>query len=98
MNTPLSSIELNYEDRCLIRMNALSKYMSPRELAKKTGDKVKSMTMWDRIIYLVVIVVSILALLVYVIIWFTSERGVRINVIYLWVMICIITVLIFFSM
>lgn len=88
---------LGYEDRCLIRMNALSKIMSAKEKGKNTKNKWKALPTWQKIVFGIMIFVSFVCIAGYCVIWVYAEGFIKTKVIYLWILVTIISVMIFFS-
>ena len=92
---PLEQVELNYEDRCLIRMNALSKVMSFRENGKGAKEKINSLKLWQKIVVFIMVFVIVVIFIVNVVMFTKTTK--RWNIIFLWVLISIITLCIYFT-
>jgi len=92
---PLQQIDLGYEDRCLIRMNALSKAMSLKENGKKAKEKFDKLKLWQKIIYFTFLFVIIVMIIVFIAMFnYTTNKR---NILYLWLLFIIIALCIFFT-
>lgn len=92
---PLQQIDLGYEDRCLIRMNALSKAMSLKENGKKAKEKFDKLKLWQKIIYFAFLFVIIVMIIVFIAMFnYTTNKR---NILYLWLLFIIIALCIFFT-
>lgn len=90
------TVDLSYEDRCLVRMNALSKAMNLKENGKIARAKYKKMSKRKKIIFIVSAVVVILAVSFYI--WMFLHTKNKRHVFYLWLLIVVIALLVFSSM
>jgi hypothetical protein len=88
-------VQLGYEDRCLIRMNALSVAMNFKENGKKTKEKYNKLKKREKVFVIVIGVILILVLLGYLTLLYNTKN--KSKVFFLWSLLCIITLLIFFT-